>query len=550
MKQLNIRYLCTQKNVEARLWRHFGKRYQLEAFDKHMSDYTSIDAMLIVEPVRVKGHYLSVYEVWKLFLARQSPKTKLLIAGFTVNTHPNFINLLNLHDKYDLKKAIDKANPCHKNWDEGQVGNGYGKVSTKLQMFFKGHNYNSIIGAASKVRQMLNNVDLSLHGSESLKREKEDFKTIWENLLWPKRNYFRSFYSRWYNYRDYFDCMPFFSQMEAVKAHGFINELQEFLNGKKELEAKILAEKEQQYRRMDPFSRIGEIIQVFRQIDAKYIAPNSIGNILLIDDDPHFHHQLKENLTSFSFNSLYTVEAAKNITVKEPIHLILLDLELNKEKGIFSGLDLISELKHRFPDTPLSVVSVAEEREIIELAIVEEGADFYLSKSLYDAEKWTTLFIHLLTNRRFSLGEILIFNQTQKIEEKPYILVVEDEKDWYDRIAELSPDYMFKQAHTIQQASDMLRSGVYDLVLLDLYFVIEGERKIEGLPFVRNIKFNYPDIPLIVVSAETSPEIMKEVHANGADRYLSKATFDAREWLEILNVFINLKQARDQTKIV
>ncbi len=228
---MEICYLCTQKNITQRLKRHLGEKHRLVSFEKSISDYSVFDVVLIVEPLRIKGQYLSVYETWKLFLERHYPDTKLLIAGFGTQQHPNFIHLLDLNDSYSLEEIWSNAALCSDKWEGTELGNGYDQVSRRLKLFFKGHNYNSIIDAVSKVRQMLNNAELSLYGSPTLNREKESFRNIWEKLLWPKRKFLRHFYSRWYNYKEYFEWMPFFPQLEAVNANTFINNLQQFFTG-------------------------------------------------------------------------------------------------------------------------------------------------------------------------------------------------------------------------------------------------------------------------------------------------------------------------------
>ena len=542
---MNICYLSTQENITSRLLQHFCKKHELTAFDNSYKDYSQFDLVLIVEPVHIKGHYLSVFEIWKLFLAWHAPKTKLLVAGFNNKTHPNLVNLLDINETFVLEKAFEKALYCQDIWEDTDIGNGYDDVSKRLHLFFKGHNYNSIMDAVGKVRQVLNNAELSLYGSPMLNREKEPFQYIWEKLLYPERKYIRHFYSRWYNYREYFNFMPFHYQLETVDADHFINELQQFFADSKLLAQEVLDEKETRYRKLNPFNTIGDIVKVFHKIDAKYIDPKSIGYILLIDDDESFHHHMAENLTSFSFHSINQVAQIKELDKDTPYDLILLDLELGE--GILKGLDLVTELKALYPAVPLSIVTSHNEREYIELTH-QDGADYFLYKSLFDAEKWTKLFILLLAGHKFSRGDIIIYNHIQKIEERSSILIVEDEKVWYERIADLSKEYQFQQAATIPQARDMLAQRLFDLIILDLYFKTDGKKKLEGLELLKEIKTDYPDIPLIVVTSESDPTVVKSVQAHRIERYLKKDEYDAQKWLEIINAFIELKKASDRAK--
>ncbi|MEO0687034.1 MAG: response regulator, partial [Cyanobacteria bacterium J06649_11] len=403
---------------------------------------------------------LSICTIWKNYLIEHQPETKLIVAGFNLkDDHRNYLNLLDLHDNYDLSAVINASPLVTEEWDISHLQNGYDQVHNKLQQFFTGHNNESIIDAISKVRQLLNNAELSLYGSPSLGREKEPFKFIWEERLYPKRNFFQHFYSRWHYYRDYFNSLPFYPLLLASRVEQLIQGLADIFAQSRDLDQEGLAEQERKYRKLDPFNRIGEITDLFRRINSKYIAAESAGTILLIDDDPRFHQQLKELLHSFSFEYIQDHHDLLDLDGTETMDLILLDLELEEGEETYTGLDWIEKLKEMYPKVPLAVVTVHSEnlRYLVRHTIQEEGANYFLDKSTIDADKWRNVFIGLLAGTRYTLGDILIFNQSRNWEAKSNILVIEDEKDWFERYTELSQEYHFIQANTINQALDLLR---------------------------------------------------------------------------------------------
>ncbi|MEO0726779.1 MAG: response regulator [Bacteroidota bacterium] len=545
-----IQLVCNNKDVEQRLHQHFGSRHTITDFDKE-TGAIEVDAVIIVEPYVIKGQYLSICSIWKNYLLENQPETKLIVAGFNLrDQHSNYLNLLDLHDDYDLAAFIEAAPELSDEWDITHLQNGYDQVINKLRQFFTGHNNESIIDAVAKVRQVLNNAELSLYGSPSLEREIEPFSIIWEKRLYPKRNFFQHFYSRWHYYRDYFNSLPFYPLLKDARIENLIQGLADIFAQKKELSPEEIEVLEEKYRKLDPFNRIGEITDLFRRINSKYIAAESAGTILLIDDDPSFYQQLKEQLHNFTFEYIQDYRRLHDLDGTEEMDLILLDLELVKGEKKYSGLDWIAPLKEMFPKVPLAVVTVhtKELRDLARHTIQEEEANYFLDKSRFDAVKWRNIFVGLLAGNTYTLGDVLIFNQSRNWAAKSNILVVEDEKDWFDRYVELSKEYHFIQANTIQQALDLLARQSFDLIILDLLFKLEGKLVPSGFQLLEPWQKDYASIPLIIVTGDKSIPTATEVTQNGVEIVLYKEDFNAENWLEVIHREIEIKKLMDQRK--
>ena len=304
---------------------------------------------------------------------------------------------------------------------------------------------------------------------------------------------------------------------------------------------------EARYRGLDPFNRVGEMAALFRKINQQYINPEVLGTILLIDDDKTFHQQLRSNFANFIVKSIYSEEETHKLSGKEEFSIILLDLELEVGSGLYVGLDMIKGLKEKYPQVPLSIVTAHNSPETIRHAIVEEGADHFLNKGGFKAEKWATLFINLVSGKRYGLGDILLFNETERWEDSPNVLVVEDEDDWYHQYKELSKEYHFVRANTVQQAKDCLNKQAFDLILLDLFLKIDGQPLMEGQHLIPFVQQKFSSVPLIVISKDDSPSTRAVLEEMGIEKFLRKQAFDAERWLQIMQS--EIKQKREKSKL-
>ncbi len=74
------------------------------------------------------------------------------------------------------------------------------------------------------------------------------------------------------------------------------------------------------------------------------------------------------------------------------------------------------------------------------------------------------------------------------------------------------------KATTGNQVMDLVKQSQPDIVLMDL----ELSGQFDGVKAVHQIHASYPDLPVVVLTAYNSPEVMKEAEAAGAKAYLVK----------------------------
>lgn len=103
--------------------------------------------------------------------------------------------------------------------------------------------------------------------------------------------------------------------------------------------------------------------------------------ILVVDDHPLIHEALRMILSEYSdtvdHESVIGFAEAGNRLARSPmIDLMLLDLGLPG----FGGIDALTEMRRRFPDTPVVVISACEKADVIHSAL-EAGAMGFVPKT-------------------------------------------------------------------------------------------------------------------------------------------------------------------------
>ncbi len=106
-------------------------------------------------------------------------------------------------------------------------------------------------------------------------------------------------------------------------------------------------------------------------------------NILIVDDEPVIREVLATVLEKAGFKTRQAATAAAGVErlAKEPIDLVLLDMMLPDR----SGLDVLSELRAKYPDLPVIVITAYSSVETA-IAAMREGAFHYLPKPFRNEE--------------------------------------------------------------------------------------------------------------------------------------------------------------------
>ncbi|MEM0896254.1 MAG: sigma-54 dependent transcriptional regulator [Verrucomicrobiota bacterium] len=99
-----------------------------------------------------------------------------------------------------------------------------------------------------------------------------------------------------------------------------------------------------------------------------------------------------------------------------------------------------------------------------------------------------------------------------------HILVVDDEDATIESFKAIFYDqYMVHSATSVAEANTILGERRVDLLILDLIMP-----EVDGMEFLQQVRVSYPDLPVIMVSAETSTETTAEAIRLGALEFITK----------------------------
>ena len=98
------------------------------------------------------------------------------------------------------------------------------------------------------------------------------------------------------------------------------------------------------------------------------------------------------------------------------------------------------------------------------------------------------------------------------------ILIAEDNDSNYMLMTYiLKNHYEFFRAHNGQEALEMIRKEPYDMVLMDLKMPI-----MNGLEATRQMKAEFPDLPVVAITANAFDSDRQQAMEAGCEAFLSK----------------------------
>jgi DNA-binding response OmpR family regulator len=254
-------------------------------------------------------------------------------------------------------------------------------------------------------------------------------------------------------------------------------------------------------------------------------------NILIIEDSKLINKLLYKELSSLGFNikQSYNLNEARNIIESEKLDLIILDLHLPDGEGI----ELLDEL-HSMSDAKVVVLSSIDDKYLRE-ELFRYGILDYIIKD---------------KNLKFSILELIKIIKFATEKNKGDILIIDDSRFLSKQLKNiLTPrNYNVTNAYTFKDGLDFLKKKNFDLLILDLN--LPDGHGVEILEKVRENN-NTMDLPVIVLSGEANPDLVRDVLKKGANDYLSKP-FVFEEFLLKVDLWIeyykNKKELANKTK--
>lgn len=175
-----------------------------------LSRYSSL---VIFIPVENQGQFVSPAGIWRQFLAKNHPETRLIISGVEAINHHNYLDLLNLPNDFSVffnnLKAVNE-----KSW--APIETEALDMRVKLRRFYEGHGRESVTYTLSKI----------IRKTETLaKRLKEvGYRQAWKEIFEPLKGEtvtyteekWNELIRRWEHYAPFFQYLPFKEETEEA----------------------------------------------------------------------------------------------------------------------------------------------------------------------------------------------------------------------------------------------------------------------------------------------------------------------------------------------
>ena len=121
------------------------------------------------------------------------------------------------------------------------------------------------------------------------------------------------------------------------------------------------------------------------------------------------------------------------------------------------------------------------------------------------------------------------------MKDKPNILIVDDNKDYLKSLQNaLGEDFSIAVASSAKEAKGVLPSG-FDLLLLDIRLDDSDVQNKEGIDLLKEIRGEYPHLPVIMITAYGDIDIAVEAMKRGASDFIQKARVNIREISKAIN---------------
>ncbi|MEW5896030.1 MAG: response regulator [Candidatus Omnitrophota bacterium] len=253
--------------------------------------------------------------------------------------------------------------------------------------------------------------------------------------------------------------------------------------------------------------------------------------MLVVDDEAGVCDVIRKTFTYIGFSVFAATTAKKALAIIEKEHpqIVFLDILMPDVDGI----ELLKEIKARYSDLIVIMVTAKQDRETREAAIAA-GADGFITKP-FSRNYLRDAVVH-------KIGDVLNRKGRMQI---PSLLLVDDEEEFRKTMRDFIGrryECVIDEASEGAQAVDQVQRLKPDIILLDIK--MPG---LSGIDVITRIKDISPSSKVIVISAWKSGEVVSQAVGMGAADYISKpvslTAFDEK----LKTLLISLGKLREKT---
>ena len=220
--------------------------------------------------------------------------------------------------------------------------------------------------------------------------------------------------------------------------------------------------------------------------------------VLVVDDDPNLTELLVDTLEVIGYEAtpaLSPKEALRMLS-EESFNLVVTDISM---PGM-SGIELMQRIKEERADLPVMLITGVGSDELKQEAY-DSGADGFLSKP-------------------FRIGKIEAeIGKLLKGIHRRRVLLIDDNPEFLQSSRERleTDNNVVFTATNYAEAVELIDSREFDLVITDLRLP-DGN----GIDLYKRAKRKSPDMPVILVTAYLTPDVLDEIKESGVTRFMPK----------------------------
>jgi len=263
----------------------------------------------------------------------------------------------------------------------------------------------------------------------------------------------------------------------------------------------------------------------------RHLLPNILWQrrVLVVDDNPTSLEILQAYLQSFKLHVQCVESGYQAIAILEaacaegkPFDLVLMDYQMPTMNGIETTR--IIQSSEKIQQTPTVIMVTAHSKDDIMQQAAALNMNGFLSKPVNQSLLFNSIMNVFQQGEQYVHQSHLVKNEIQhKLEQLKgsKILLVEDNPINQQVASEILIDVGFDVsiANNGQEAVDMVKAHSYAAILMDLQMPI-----MEGLEATRIIRLDYPDVPIIAMTAHAMKEEVERCLDAGMNDHTSKPT--------------------------
>lgn len=244
------------------------------------------------------------------------------------------------------------------------------------------------------------------------------------------------------------------------------------------------------------------------------------GRIMVVDDDPSLLHMLVDTLTGVGYHALAARDGIEALNLLQEdgsdIDLMITDVKMPN----MDGISLLKRVRRYYPDMPvLFITGVASDK-----MIAEASPDGYLSKP-FRISRLEELIERALEARRTGHG----VPQARKV-------LINLHQDGFRDVLTEALNYSHYLPFTVSggdEALTELQRGRFDVMITAFDDQSADRRRVE------RIRRDHPDLPMVAVSSELSPEEINELRDSLPFNGFVRKPFTVGELLDVLDATVS-----------